>query len=66
MADFCKQCSLEVWGEDSKDLAELCDEDQLISVLCEGCGSTVVNSKGICISKDCLEKHGEKDLSGGD
>lgn len=58
MADFCKQCSIDTFGEDSKDLAGLCKEGETIIVLCEGCGCTEVDWKGKCINPDCLEKHG--------
>ena len=52
MADFCKKCSLDVWGEDTKDLAGLLTIDEAASgeyatpVLCEGCGSIYVNQDG--------------------
>lgn len=62
MADFCKQCSTELFGEDSKDLADLStkqdDIDKLYCcVLCEGCGHIQVDSTGECVSSDCLESH---------
>lgn len=58
MADFCKDCSIENFGEDIGDLAGLINltEDQLleepdvnkwvVSVLCEGCGYIYVNNDG--------------------
>lgn len=63
MADFCKQCSIELFGEDCKDLAGLGDEHTLApgyawTVLCEGCGPTQVDDAGKCVSADCLKKHG--------
>lgn len=66
MADFCKKCSEKMFGEDFKELAgistEQNDKDELYaSVICEGCGFIQVNSKGECISEDCLEK-GHKDV----
>lgn len=53
MADFCKQCSIELFGEDFKDLAELVTEEEeakhfVVTVLCEGCGPTDVNRAGEC------------------
>ncbi len=55
MADFCKQCSIELFGEDFEELAGLStlteETDKLglvVRVLCEGCGATEVNSKGEC------------------
>ena len=64
MADFCKQCSEELFGEDFKDLAGLGDGSKLEEgfgwqALCEGCGPTYVNDDGECITPYC-PKHGEK------
>ena len=61
MADFCKQCSVEVFGEDSLDLADITKlGDQMASlyvkVLCETCGFIQVDWKGNCISY-CLNNH---------
>ena len=69
MADFCKQCSIDMFGEDCGDLkgmgngvnrtqAEL-DDGMGWPVLCEGCGPTIVNDEGECIGKKCLKKHGD-------
>ena len=63
MADFCRQCSLANFGEDYGDLAGITTEvneknNFYCVVLCEGCGAIQVDSKGNCISSDCLEKHG--------
>lgn len=54
MADFCKQCSLETFGEDFGDLQGLTRPiDTLFNlyalVLCEGCGATQVDHTGCCI-----------------
>lgn len=58
MADFCKQCSLDHLGiPNYTDLDKLCKDDEYVQVICEGCGQTVVNSKGECIAKNCLDKH---------
>ncbi len=56
MADFCKQCSLIVWGEDYGDLANLCKAGEMASVLCEHCGPTWVDCNGRCIG-NCIEDH---------
>jgi hypothetical protein len=48
VADFCKQCSIDMFGEDLGDMAGLCKEDEVVSVLCEGCGPTCVDSEGSC------------------
>lgn len=50
MADFCKECSEEIFGEDLGDLTDLCKENEMISVLCEGCGYIYVDHKGIRVS----------------
>lgn len=62
MADFCKQCSIEIFNEDFRGLAGL-NEAPLekgfgVMALCEGCGPTTVNEEGECIDKFC-EKHGD-------
>ena len=51
MADFCKKCSIEVWGEDGGDLAGLTTPDQQAAglyceALCETCGFILVNPDG--------------------
>lgn len=63
MADFCKQCAMEMFGEDSGDLAGLVSEEDakllfVAHVLCEGCGPIAVNRDGECQSRDCEKKHG--------
>ena len=64
MAEFCKQCSLELFGEDYGDFAGLTSKKQYKKgfaaiVLCEGCGPIQVDPEGKCISPDCLKNHGE-------
>ncbi len=69
MADFCKQCSIEHFGKDFKELArpdyapKLTDEDKEQgmgwAVLCEGCGFIIVDDDGKCIDPKC-EKHGKE------
>lgn len=63
MADFCSQCSLELFGEDFKDLAGLGGDTPKppgygYAVLCEGCGYIFVNEEGYCVSPACI-KHGD-------
>lgn len=57
MADFCKQCSLEMFNKDFGDLAHLGKTpppaDMGFSALCEGCGPTIVDWDGVCIAKWC-------------
>lgn len=65
MADFCKQCSLEIFGEDFKECA-LPEGSELRgtlppehgwAALCEGCGPTIVDDEGVCINPGCT-RHG--------
>ena len=57
MAEFCKQCSIKVFGEDFSDFENIVTEEQekrgfVIHVLCEECGVTYVNRAGECMRKD--------------
>lgn len=65
MADFCKQCSVDMFGEDFGDLKGLSTADDTSKglyplVLCEGCGAIQVDHEGKCVSKDCHENGHEK------
>lgn len=60
MADFCKQCSIDLNGEDFGDLAGITSKEGSANgfycvVLCEGCGAIQVDHEGNCISKDCAK-----------
>lgn len=51
MADFCKQCSIETFGSDFKDLANITTPEEYKQglaalVLCEGCGFIYVDPEG--------------------
>lgn len=51
MADFCRDCSIAMFGEDTKDLAKLMREESYTSergaiALCECCGPIVVDFEG--------------------
>jgi hypothetical protein len=56
MADFCRHCSISLWGKDTKDLADLGpaadDEGRpwFYTVLCETCGPIQVDAKGARVS----------------
>jgi hypothetical protein len=57
MADFCKECSIEIFGEDFGDLAGqidpvLVDLGLGAVVLCEGCGFCLVDEVGKVIKKE--------------
>jgi len=60
MADFCKQCSIRIFGKDFGDLKGITkkedfEKDLACIVICEGCVTIQVDPEGNCISKDCLE-----------
>lgn len=64
MADFCKDCSIEIWGEDTGDLAGLSTEEMTkqglyISALCEGCGPIIVDHTGKKIDTRITAKKGQ-------
>lgn len=72
MADFCKQCSIDHFGEDFEDLSNQHalakaraegkplppDGEREWPALCEGCGPTLVDDDGACIYSGCALKHG--------
>lgn len=64
MADFCKQCSIDIFMEDYGDLRRIAEEGDKAYVICEGCGPTLVNHDGECIG-DCDKKHGPEALPTG-
>lgn len=64
MSDFCKQCSIEHFGEDMRDFANLMEPKEYsegfgAAVICEGCGFVVVDINGKCISTNC-SLHGNR------
>jgi len=64
MADFCKECSMELFDKDCEDLKGLSTEEDTKNglycvVICEGCGYIQVDHEGKCISPDCI-KHGKE------
>lgn len=53
MSDFCKECSILIFGEDSGDLSDLCKDGEMIAALCEGCGEVIyVDHNGMRIKAD--------------
>lgn len=63
MADFCQQCSIELFNEDFGDLAGLVTAQDAAQgfvrrVLCEGCGDAFVDHLGRCHAHHCLHRHG--------
>lgn len=63
MADYCKDCSTNIFGKDYGELAGISTEEQTRNglypvVICEGCGIVQVDHTGKCVSTDCAEpKH---------
>ena len=60
MADFCAQCSVEIFGEDCGDLANLVmnidTRDGAVALgLCEECGPIYVSRQGQCVDQACLK-----------
>lgn len=53
MADFCAQCAEEM-GFSSDLVPQNGIPGYYYPSLCEGCGHIMVNSRGECVSKDCL------------
>lgn len=51
MAEFCKQCTKALFHEEVNDFEGLCEKDEMVEVLCEGCGYTYVDWKGRCVGK---------------
>lgn len=73
MADFCAQCSVEIFGEDFGDLKgiaarKLTDAERAEgygwTALCEGCGAILVDDEGRCVV-DCLRHHNPDHPTGG-
>ena len=50
MADFCKECSIEMFNEDFRELAGIVPEGQTALVICEGCGFIRVDHNGVRLS----------------
>ena len=57
MSDFCRQCSISIFGDDMRDLADMTTTVTL--VLCEGCGMIQVDKDGKCVDDGC-PIHGKK------
>lgn len=57
MADFCLQCNLDLYFGPYSDFDGMGDPPPGKGwlVLCEGCGPTVVDGRGMCIAADCRD-----------
>lgn len=65
MADFCRACSIEMWGYDTRDLAGLGPElpsGAGYVVICEDCGFILVDHQGNCV--ECQLKQGQRGHDG--
>ena len=62
MAEYCRQCSMELFGEDRCDLVS--PQGQRAEV-CAGCGLTIVDCNGTCLG-DCGKHHGPLGIVGSD
>lgn len=60
MADFCEQCSDELFGGQygSSDFyfTEPCENGEGYPVICEGCGYVLVDNNGVCLGGEGCEK----------
>ena len=62
MAEFCRQCTWELFGEDRSDLDHFgkgkppLEPGYGYPCICEGCGFILVDDNGSCIEEACLEK----------
>lgn len=56
MADYCKQCSINIFGKDHEDLKGIAKPHAAIGAICEGCGYTNVNHEGVCCGP-CMIDH---------
>lgn len=55
MADFCMQCDDGLAGLEGITTPEDEANGLYALVICEGCGPILVDSKGNCVSEDCLQ-----------
>lgn len=58
MAEFCHRCSIELFGEDFRELAGIADEGYVVAVICEDCGIIWADHEGKCRTK-CNKNHYE-------
>lgn len=67
MSAYCKQCSIELFGEDCRNFYMLTTPEEteakvFSTVQCSGCGETQVNHEGECVSPNCSKHHGATDV----
>lgn len=59
MADFCRDCTVEIFGPDCRNDFEQPDSEEdkkeggfLKGSLCEGCGWIITDARGVCLKRD--------------
>lgn len=62
MADYCAQCSVDMFGSDTGDhrgLSTAADTAKGLYalVICEGCGMIQVDHEGKCVTRNCMVDH---------
>lgn len=60
MADFCRACSIEMFGKDFRELANITlpeswADGRAAANICEGCGIIQLDPDGNCVSRDCTK-----------
>lgn len=68
VADFCRECSIDNFGRDFRELEGLCSPGYTTPALCEGCSQTMsgvlVDHYGVCQGGErCSEGHSPEDWS---
>lgn len=65
MADFCRDCSIDTFGDDYRDLAfhdwqppKVLEPGEGYPCTCEGCGVTRVDGDGVCLGGCLVAAHG--------
>lgn len=61
MAEFCRDCCIELFGSDTKDLAGLCKKGMMVCVLCETCGYIWVDENGKKINPEDVFTWGDSE-----
>ncbi len=55
MSEYCAQCAKKY--KTGNGFYNECKPNELITVICEGCGVIQVNHNGQCVSQDCGKDH---------
>ncbi len=60
MADYCQQCSIDIFGKDYEDFKGMVGKGDILNDICEGCGRTNMDHTGKCLGNDKQCKGGHK------